>query len=176
MTIKNAIRLGKKTTDQLCLLKLSLSNIEEKIAILRNKSKLRSTSNPEDVRNVFITPDFKPLEQKRNKALREQPLDMNKTENLYVIKKWKDSAEANLNLCTDNQPPYPPHDPSDFSTNNSINSLSILVLNCQSVVAKKESFLNLISSYSPDIIVGSESWLKPSKTVKCFHLITTYIV
>jgi len=88
VTIKNAIRLGKKT-DRPRLLKLTLNSIEEKVTILRNKSKLRSSSNPEDVRNVFITPDFTPLEQKRNKALRQQLFDMNKAENVYVIKNGK---------------------------------------------------------------------------------------
>jgi len=87
--IKNAIRLGRKS-DRPSLLKLTLSNIEQKVTILRNKSKLRSSSNPEDIRNVFITPDFTPLEQKRNKALRQQLLDMNKTENVYIIKKRKE--------------------------------------------------------------------------------------
>ena len=33
-------------------------------------------------------------------------------------------------------------------------------LNCQSLRAKKESFLNLINTHCPDIIFGSESWLK----------------
>ena len=48
------------------------------------------------------------------------------------------------------------------SNNNSLNhALIILVLNFQSLLAKKESFLNLISLNHPDIIVGCESWLKP---------------
>jgi len=68
------------------LLEVTLNNLEEKATILRNKSKLRSASNPEDVQNVFITPDFTPVEQKKNKALREQLFNMNKVENIYVIK------------------------------------------------------------------------------------------
>ena len=40
--------------------------------------------------------------------------------------------------------------------------LSALVLNCQSLVAKKESFINLLDVYHPDIVFGSESWLKPN--------------
>ena len=48
------------------------------------------------------------------------------------------------------------------SNNNSLNhALIILVLNFQSLLAKKESFLNLISLNHPDIIVGCESWLRP---------------
>ena len=39
--------------------------------------------------------------------------------------------------------------------------LSALVLNYQSIVAKKESFINLLDVYHPDIVLGSESWLKP---------------
>ena len=71
------------------MLKLSLCNIQEKAAILKNKSKLRSPSNPQHIRNTFITPDFTSLEQKKNKALREQLADMNKAENVYMIKNGK---------------------------------------------------------------------------------------
>ena len=57
--------------------------------ILKNKLKLRSSNNPSPVRNVFITPDYTPLEQKKNKALRQQLADMNKVENVYTIKNGK---------------------------------------------------------------------------------------
>jgi len=62
--IKNAIHIGKKA-DHPHLLKLSLSNIEEKVTILRNKSKLRSSSNPEDVRNVYLSLQTLPPGTKR---------------------------------------------------------------------------------------------------------------
>ena len=39
--------------------------------------------------------------------------------------------------------------------------LTAITLNCQSLFAKRESFINLIESHTPDIIFGSESWLKP---------------
>ena len=42
---------------------------------------------------------------------------------------------------------------------NSDNSLKIITVNCQSVQAKKCSFLSLIDQYIPDIIVGTVSWL-----------------
>ena len=45
---------------------------------------------------------------------------------------------------------------------NSDNSLKIIIVNCQSVQAKKCSFLLLIDQYIPDIIVGTESWLTPA--------------
>ena len=83
--IQNAIRLGKRS-EKPRILKISLSSTQEKANILRNKLKLRSKDNPPLVRNIFITPDFTPLEQKRNKALRQQLADMNKTENVYTIK------------------------------------------------------------------------------------------
>ena len=41
--------------------------------------------------------------------------------------------------------------------------LKLLILNCQSVLAKKPSFLNLINENDPDLIAGTESWL--SETV-----------
>jgi len=88
VTIQNAIRLGKRS-DKPRLLKVTLSSIQEKASILKNKLKLRSSGNPEPVRNVFITPDYTPLEQKKNKALRQQLADMNKGENAYTIKNGK---------------------------------------------------------------------------------------
>ena len=39
-------------------------------------------------------------------------------------------------------------------------SLTVLTLNCQSILAKRGSFINLIDAHNPDIIIGSESWLK----------------
>ena len=85
VSIHNAIRLGKRS-DKSRLLKISLSSTQEKANVLRNKLKLRSSTNPSSVRNIFITPDYTPLEQKKNKALRQQLADMNKVENVYTIK------------------------------------------------------------------------------------------
>ena len=68
-------------------------------------------------------------------------------------------------LCTDNYCPTPSSDlPSLTTTNHSDKSpqLSALVVNCQSLVAKKASFLNLLNSHHPDIVFGCESWLNPS--------------
>ena len=61
-TINNAVRLGKKGSDKPHLLKII---IEEKVAILRNKFKLRAEPNPEYIRKIFATPDLTPLEQKK---------------------------------------------------------------------------------------------------------------
>ena len=54
--------------------------------ILRNKLKLREQKNPEDTRKIFINMDLTPLEQKKNKQLRDKLKEMNKNGNLYVIK------------------------------------------------------------------------------------------
>jgi len=88
VTITNAFRLGPKSTKPR-LLKISLSKIEEKSAILKSKTKLRLSTNPENVRKLFITPDLTPLEQKKNKILRQQLAELNKTENVHVIKNGK---------------------------------------------------------------------------------------
>ena len=88
VSIQNAIRLGKRS-DKPRLLKIALNSIQEKSMVLKNKLKLRSSNNPPAVRNVFITPDYTPLEQKKNKALRQQLADMNKVENIYTIKNGK---------------------------------------------------------------------------------------
>ena len=40
-------------------------------------------------------------------------------------------------------------------------SLRVLVINCRSIVDKKQEYENLIHSTRPDVIIGTESWLKP---------------
>jgi len=85
-TISNAIRLGKKGSDKPRLLKITVSSIEEKVTILRTKVKLRADSNPKYVRKIFVTPDLTPLEQRKNKALRQQLRELNKEEKIYRIK------------------------------------------------------------------------------------------
>ena len=35
------------------------------------------------------------------------------------------------------------------------------MLNCQSIVAKKKSFINLLDVYHPYVVFGCEYWLKP---------------
>ena len=85
MSITNTFCLGKKS-DKPSLLKIILSDMQEKMAILKNKSKLRSSQNPQHIHDVFVMPNFTPLEQKKNKELCEQLADTNKSENVYVIK------------------------------------------------------------------------------------------
>ena len=52
--------------------------------------KKKTSSLIEDkIRSLFITPDLTPLEQKKHKALRQQLADMNKSENVYMIKNGK---------------------------------------------------------------------------------------
>ena len=85
VSITNAFRLGQRA-EKPRLLKVSLSSVKEKTYILKNKTKLRSTSNPLNIRNLFITPDLTPSEQKKYKALRQQLADMNKTGNAYMLK------------------------------------------------------------------------------------------
>jgi hypothetical protein len=40
------------------------------------------------------------------------------------------------------------------------NSLVLLQVNCRSILNKSLGFWNLVDSYNPDIIIGTESWLK----------------
>ena len=42
------------------------------------------------------------------------------------------------------------------------NNIKVLTINFQSIKAKKETFWNLIESSKPDIILGCETWLKPT--------------
>ena len=84
-TISNAIRLKKKS-DRPRLLKISVATIQEKSTILRNCYKLRNNSNPESVKTIFATPDLTPLEQKKDKILRQKLAEMNKDDKVYKIK------------------------------------------------------------------------------------------
>ena len=45
--------------------------------------------------------------------------------------------------------------------NNIKRSLKVQIINCRSIVDKKLEFSNLVTSTKPDIIIGTESWLKP---------------
>ena len=84
-TITNATRIGKKGTKPR-LLKVGISNLQDKISILRSKKKLRNEGNPENIRSIFISADLTPLEQKKNKLLREKLNTLNKDSNKYMLK------------------------------------------------------------------------------------------
>ena len=103
-SIKTAIRLGKKDSRPCHLLKLTLSSLDEKAKILKCKLKLKADQNPEHIRKIFISPDLTPLEQRRNNALRKQLADMNKVQNIYVIRKGqivqKNGSDASAHAST----------------------------------------------------------------------------
>ena len=88
VSITKCLRIGKKRDDpnKPRLLKITVSSLDEKVTVLRNKVRLRNQDNPEYIRKVFITPDLTPTEQKKNKELRSQLAEMNKVANLYRIK------------------------------------------------------------------------------------------
>ena len=48
--------------------------------------KLRDKNLPEHITSIFVTADLTPLEQKKNKRLREHLKEMNKEGNKYSIK------------------------------------------------------------------------------------------
>lgn len=58
-------------------------------------------------------------------------------------------------LCTDNHHSYPLADLSPVNDSPELISLSV---NCQSLLAKRKSFINLIVTHDPDIVFGTESW------------------
>ena len=83
----HAIRLGKKTSgEKPRLLKITVSNIDDKKTILRNKIHLRKESNPPQIKRIFVTPDLTPMEQKKNKRLREELANLNKDGRKFIIK------------------------------------------------------------------------------------------
>ena len=52
--------------------------------------------------------------------------------------------------------------PNDSSLNTNFSPLSLLLINLQSVGNKKESFWEMLDNYSPDIVIGCETWLNSS--------------
>ncbi|MCY3929439.1 MAG: hypothetical protein OXG81_14325, partial [Acidobacteria bacterium] len=85
VSINNAIRIGKRK-EKPRLLKITVGSLQEKNMILRNKIKLREQKNPENIRKIFINVDLTPLEQRRNRQLRDKLKEMNKNTNRYIIK------------------------------------------------------------------------------------------
>ena len=65
-------------------------------------------------------------------------------------------------LCTDNHHFYPSD---DLPPRNDSPALTSLTVNCQSLLAKRESFMNLIEIYHPDIILA----LSLGLTLICHH-------
>jgi hypothetical protein len=39
-------------------------------------------------------------------------------------------------------------------------SLAVLQVNCRSIYNKALEFWNLVDTYNPDVVIGTESWLK----------------
>ena len=91
--ITNALRIGKKGESgpnvKPRLLKVALATEHDKGLLLRNCTKLRSKNNPDNVRNVYVTPDLTPREQQQSKALRVKLTEMNKGAKKYWIKNGK---------------------------------------------------------------------------------------
>ena len=96
---------------------------------------------------------------------------------LYQHNGLTPSAEAGFisaSVCTDSPqtPPTNYFDGTKFETsivpagsqakNHSCGKLSVLVLNCQSVVSKKADLNCFIEATNPNIIIASETWLKPT--------------
>ena len=84
--ISNAIRLGKKGGPKPRLLKITVESDGEKAAVLRNLTKLRTSSTPEQLKRIFITPDLTQREREANKVLRSELAERNKSGNQYKIK------------------------------------------------------------------------------------------
>ena len=88
MSITKCFRIGKKRDNfnKPRLLKITVSSLDEKVSVLRNKLRLRNKENPEHICKVFITLDLMPTELKKSKELRSQLAEMNKIAKIYRIK------------------------------------------------------------------------------------------
>ena len=65
----NSFRIGKKTEDKPRLLLVTLTNLDDKVNILRSAAALRSTTEWD---NVYITPDLTWQEREKARALRQE--------------------------------------------------------------------------------------------------------
>ena len=83
-TVSNTLCLGKKA-DRPRLFKVTVTKIQEKSNILRNCYKLRSSKNPTYVQKIFVTPYLTPLEEKKDKLLKQKLAEMNKDGKTYQI-------------------------------------------------------------------------------------------
>ena len=77
------------------------------------------------------------------------------------------SSESNTSIITPNSPPGPPLTQSSPIRSRSGHNLKdsrllkVITVNIQSILAKKTEWLELLASSNPDIVIGSETWLRP---------------
>jgi len=62
--------LGRKDSK----IKITFSTVQDRIAVLHNKYKFRNEKNPASVKQIYINPDFTPLEQRKSRGLIRQQL------------------------------------------------------------------------------------------------------
>ena len=133
--------LHGKQCDRPRLTKITVSTVEEKSSTLRNRQNLRNKAHPSHVQKVFITPDLTPTQQKRNKQLRTELTELNKSGNRYQIKKPKNhtkrgsSPAKGITKCNKGNTVK---SSCDYTKRN----LNILSLNCRSIrsVSKREKY------------------------------------
>ena len=70
--VSSVVRLGKKVDGRRRLIKVRLSNMQQKHKVLANAKKLRSLSST--LQKVFITPDQSQKERQQNKVLYDELL------------------------------------------------------------------------------------------------------
>jgi hypothetical protein len=93
-----------------------------------------------------------------------QPLSQDSTESLPSL-----TRSPSLGIGKPLHQSTPPNKTRTKRNKSKTKPLRILNVNCQNVKAKNPQFLNLLHSTEPDIVLGTESWLKPDiQTSECF--------
>ena len=173
-SVSNVTRLGKKSDKP--HLRITVATEQDKANILHNCVKIHSVKEPTYLGKVFITPDLTMKEREENKTLRKRLSEM-KESNKYQIKKWTHCAEEELippgtiKLVSKQSLTFTSAQPSNKHANK-ISTLTLAVINCQSILAKKPLFENFVSVYKPDIIAGTESWLRPWPDIQNSEIFT----
>ena len=88
VTINKAFRLGQRNNKPR-LLKISVNSEAEKALVLRNAIKLKNVDHPDEIQQLFITPDLTSKEQQANRKLREELKELNKESKTFYIKNGK---------------------------------------------------------------------------------------
>ena len=69
------------------LLKITVTSESNKAAILQYTLNLHKQKNPDDVKNIYVTPNLTPKEQETNRKLYLELKELNKDSNWYMINK-----------------------------------------------------------------------------------------
>ena len=142
----------------------SLSEIqksERKLCDLVNKFKTQLHNPQESMENVLTDHALTSLDTDSdlvNLNLADFNNDESHTEDI-LVNSCRGSGNLQINVNTDHSPYSNKIDSKLFGAKNLEQVLKFMLINIQSIVAKKEALRELLDTHTPDIIIGSETWV-----------------